>query len=308
MSGRLFVFAALLGPVALSGFAPPPSTQETRDGAVRTDRDGPLRVAARVSVDTVQVGEPFTIGVVVRSAGEPGPTIPQLLEPGERWEQLEVARIESSRTEAGETRAYYRLVAWEAGRLELPALRVEARGERVRSAEVELPAPWVRSVLSGEAEAAELKLRGPRPPLQSGWPWWIWALLALLAAAIAAWWWRMHRGTTGDAELHDVEVPDPAELAREALVALRERAVAGELGAGEFYDRLEEILRAYLADTRDWPATRPVRSAAWARRDAMRELHRHAIFSRFAGVEADGKRLVSDADVSLDWVTEDTAA
>lgn len=301
MTGRLLVWAALLG------LAAPAGAQESPDGGARTDRDGSLRIAARASADTVQVGEPFTIGVVVVGAGEPGPSIPQLLEPGDAWEQLEVARIDTSATDRDEVRAYYRLVAWKPGRLELPVMRVEVRGESERAVQVDLPAPWVRSVLPDQAEAAELKLRGPRPPLESGWPWWIWLLLALLAAALAAWWWRMH-GATEDAEPGaELEAPEPAELAREALVALREQAAAGELGAGEFYDRLEEILRAYLAATRDWPATRPVRSAAWARRDAMRELHRHAVFSRFAGVEADGPRLVTDADVSLDWLTGDAA-
>lgn len=306
MTGRLLVWAALLGLAAPAGAQEPPDGG-ARTGGARTDRSGSLRIAARASADTVQVGEPFTIGVVVVGAGEPGPSIPQLLEPGDDWEQLEVARIEPSATDRDEVRAYYRLVAWEPGRLELPVLRVEARGEEEQAVQIELPAPRVRSVLPDEAEAAELKLRGPRPPLESGWPWWTWLLLALLAAALAAWWWQRHRATEDAEPGTELEEPAPAELAREALEALREQAAAGELGAGEFYDRLEEILRAYLAETRDWPMTRPVRSAAWTRRDAMRELHRHALFSRFAGVEADGPRLVTDADVSLDWLSEDAA-
>lgn len=305
MTPRLGLFAALVA-LAAPLSAPPAIAQETPDGAVRTDRDGSLRIAARASADNVQVGEPFTVGVVVQGAGEAGSSMPQLLDPGESWEQLEVARIESSGP-GGEVRAYYRLVAWEAGRLELPTLRVESQGDPVRSVTVQLPAPWVRSVLPDEADAADLKLRGPRPPLESGWPWWLWALLALLAAALGIWWWRRHRAgevaTVDDA----VEGPGPDELARDALVALRQRAVEGELGAAEFYDRLEEILRQYLAATREWPPTRPTRSSAWLRRDSMRELHRHAVFSRFGGVDSGGERLVSDADVSLDWLAEDAA-
>ena len=98
-----------------------------------------------------------------------------------------------------------------------------------------------------------------------------------------------------------------AERARAALLALRERAAAGELGAAAFYDRLEEILREYLAGTREWPPTRPVRASAWTARGAMRELHRHAVMSRFAGVEAPGPRLLADVDVSLDWLAKDAA-
>ena len=305
MTRRLGLCAALLALAAPSSAPPPAIAQETPDGAVRTDRDGSLRIAARASADNVQVGEPFTVGVVVQGAGEAGSTFPQLLEPGESWEQLEVARIESS--SSGEIRAYYRLVAWEAGRLELPTLRVDSHGDPMRSVSVQLPAPWVRSVLPDEADAADLKLRGPRPPLESGWPWWVWALLALLAAALVAWWWRKHRADAAAAVEETVEGPGPDELARDALVALRQRAMEGGLSAAEFYDRLEEILRQYLSATREWPSTRPVRSAAWLGRDAMRELHRHAVFSRFAGVEAEGERLVSDADVSIDWLTEDAA-
>ncbi|MFW6039492.1 MAG: hypothetical protein ACOC9N_00275 [Gemmatimonadota bacterium] len=305
--------AALLGSVVHPGPAVPTgpgaylSAQEASDETVRVARAGSLRVAARASADTVEVGEPFTIGVVVRGGEGSGPAIPRLLEAGESWEQLEVARIESTETEAGEIRAYYRLVAWEPGRLELPVLRIEDGGGDDRAVEVELPGPRVRSVLPEGAAAEELKLRGPRAPLESGRPWWVWALLALLAAALAAWWWRRHLAADDAEDDETRDVPDPAELARDALVALRERAAAGELGAGEFYDRLEEILRRYLAASHEWPPTRPVRSAAWARRDAMLELHRRAVFSRFAGVEADERRLVSDADVSLEWITGDAA-
>lgn len=301
MTGRLALYAVLVGLTA-----PAAGAQEALDDAARTDRDGPLRIAAVASVDTVQVGEPFTVGVVV-SAGESQPAIPQLLDAGDDWEQLEVARIEPASAEENRTRAYYRLVAWKPGRVALPVLRVESRGEVARAVEVELPGPWVRSVLPDEAASDELKLRGPRPPLESGWPWWVWALLVLVAAALAVWWWRRHQAVE-DEEVRELpDARDPAELAREALVALRESAAAGKLDAGEFYDRLEHILRTYLAETRDWPVTRPIRSAAWIDRDTMRDLHRHAVFSRFAGVEAEGGRLVSDADVSLDWLTEDAA-
>lgn len=301
MIRRFLILGTLLGAAAPAG------AQGPQGEAVRTDRDGPLRIVARVSADTVQVGEPFTVGVVVVGTGGSGPAIPQLLEPGEDWEQLEVARIEAPESEDAGTRAYYRLVAWTPGRVALPVLRVEARSEPRRVVEVELPGPWVRTVLPAEAGAGALRLRGPRPALESGWPWWIWVLLAVLAAAVAARWWRRHRATAETERRDAADVPDPAERARDALVALRERAAAGKVSAGPFYDRLEEILRAYLAETRDWPVTLPVRSAAWTDRDSMRELHRHAVFSRFAGVPTDGKRLVSDADVSLDWLTKDAA-
>lgn len=259
------------------------------------------RVAVRLSADTVRVGDPFTVGVVI--VGGDDVRLPPLLDVAESWEQLEVARVEPGEDEA--VRAYYRLVAWEAGALELPNLVVSTDGNAAREFRIELPGPFVRSVLPAGTEDA-LALRGPRPPLDGGFPWLLALALLLVASAIGWWWWRRRAPAPGAAEESAAEA-GAAELARAALVALGARVEAGELGGAEFYDRLEEILREYLAGTRDWPPGRPVRASSWTARGAMRELHRHAVLSRFAGVEAAAARLLTDVEASLDWLTKDAA-
>lgn len=261
---------------------------------------GALRTAVRLSADTVRVGEPFTIGIIATASDSI--RFPPLLETGEKWEQLSVARVE--RGEAGETRAYYRLVAWEAGRLELPTLDVSTGVAPGRNLAMNLPSPWVHSVLPADAD--DVKLRGPRPPFGDASSWWPWLALAAILALAAWWWWRRRRS-------RDVRTAEPVQIigAREkaltALAALREEAAAGERPAAAFYDRLEEILRSYLAESREWPPTRPVRASAWLSRGEMKELHRHAVMSRFAGVEAGGDRRLADVDSSIDWLSKDAA-
>lgn len=288
----LFALAATLATLAtpaLAGSAGQAGAQEAP------------RVAVRLSADTVRVGDPFTVGVVAVGPGDL--QVQPLLDVAEGWEQLEVARVEPG--EHGGVRAYYRLVAWKTGALALPDLVVSTGGVPGRAYPVELPGPFVRSVLPAGAED-DLALRGPRPPLAGGFPWWLALALLLVALAIAWWWWR-RRASAEVVDEAPGEAPDAAELARAALVALRARIEADELGAPAFYDRLEEILRAYLAGTREWPPTRPVRASSWTARGAMRELHRHAVLSRFGGVEAAASRLLADVEASLDWLTKDAA-
>jgi hypothetical protein len=276
--------------------ARPALAQEVRD----VPGGGALRTAVRLSADTVRVGEPFTVGIVATASDSI--RFPPLLETGDRWEQLAVARIE--RGDGGETRAYYRLVAWDAGRLELPTLQVSTGAPGGRSFGVDLPGPWVRSVLPADAE--DVKLRGPRPPFGNPRSWWPWFAIAAILAVAAWWWWRRRRS-------RDVAVPEPVETvgAREralaALAALREEAATGDRPAAAFYDRLEEILRAYLAESHEWPPTRPVRASAWLSRGGMKEMHRHAVMSRFAGVEATGERRLADVDNSIDCLSRDAA-
>jgi hypothetical protein len=260
---------------------------------------GVLRTAVRLSADTVRVGEPFTVGIVATASDSI--RFPPLLETGERWEQLAVARIE--RGDGGETRAYYRLVAWDAGRLELPPLAVST-GDPGRSFSVNLPSPWVRSVLPADAE--DVKLRGPRPPFGDSGSWWPWLAIAAILA-LAAWWWWRRRVSRDVAAPEPVETVGARERALAALAALREEAAAGERPAAAFYDRLEEILRTYLAESHEWPPTRPVRASARLSRGGMKELHRHAVMSRFAGVEATGDRRLADVDNSIDCLTKDAA-
>ena len=211
--------AAALSPVPRLG--PPAALAQEMPGP------GSVRTAVRLSADTVRVGEPFTIGVVAVSANPL--RFPPLLGTGDGWEQLEVGRVETG--EAGERRAYYRMVAWESGRLELPELAVGVGPNASRTVGIDLPGPFVRSVLPAGAEDAGIELRGPRPPLGPGFPWWL-LIAALVLLALLAWWWRSRRAAPEEAAPEGVgERLDPAERARTALVALRARAETGEISA-----------------------------------------------------------------------------
>jgi hypothetical protein len=290
-----FVAVSGLTPIGGRGPVPAPAQPQQVPG-------GGLRAAVRLSADTVRVGEPFTVGLV--AAGSEGVRLPRLLDAADGWEQLEAARIE--RGEDGEVRAYYPVVAWETGRVDLPVIEIATDGAAGRqSFRLELTGPWVSSVLPADAE--DVKLRGPRPPRGDRFPWWVW--LAVLAALIlAAWWWRRRRRAAMRREVESAPVEvDPRERALAALATLREEAAAGQVGAAAFYDRLEEILRSYLSESRDWPPTRPVRASAWLSRGAMRELHRHAVMARFAGVGAPENRRLADVDTSIAWLRKDAA-
>jgi hypothetical protein len=293
----VLVAALAIAPVRapLSGATVFQAQAQGREGA------GALRVVTRLSADTVRVGEPFTVGVVATSGDSV--QLPRLLETGDAWEQLEVGRIE--RGGDGEVRAYYRVVAWEAGQLELPSIDVATGGAAGRSYAVRLPAPWVRTVLPADAE--DVKLRGPRPPIDDGFSWLPWLLLAALAVALW-WWWRRQRAVDVVAEETRPAELAPRERALAALAALREDAAKDGLPAAAFYDRLEEILRRYLAEARDWPPTRPVRASAWPSPGAMRELQRHAVMARFAGAAAAEDRRRDDVDTSIAWLRKDEAA
>ena len=102
-----------------------------------------------------------------------------------------------------------------------------------------------------------------------------------------------------------------------ALAALKKRLADGDLDLAAFYDGLEEVLRAYLAATRDWPEERPVRDfvetrevaeAARALRKGLRTLRDRAGLVRFAHVSADARAALEDVDVCLAWVDADEEA
>ena len=283
---RTVVLAAALAAALVA--APAVGAQQATDA---------LRVSAMLSADTVRVGDPFTIGVVAVSADPI--TVPALLPSGDGWEQLEVARVET--TDSG-IRVYYRVVAWQTGRFQFPDLSLSTGKDGGREFSIRLPAPIVRSVLP-VAEQAPL-LRPPRPPLEAGFPWAL--LLAALILLALILWWLKHRNTSSvlDAATAVDEV-DAAVRARAEILALRDDAEANSVAAAGFYDRLEHILRSYLSSTRAWPPGHPVRESRALAGAAMRDLHRQAVLARFAAVAWPVPRLVADADVSLDWLAED---
>lgn len=258
---------------------------------------GSLRVSVVLSADTVRIGEPFTLGIIAVS---PDPVAaPALLPSGEGWEQLQIARVETSDSEM---RIYYRLVAWKTDRIELPDLRLSVGSGAGRDYFVSLPAPIVQSVIPSGAEAP--LLRSPRPPIESGFPWSL-LLVALILLALVLWWLKYRTVPPVVAASTVGEQYEAIARARAAVLALRSQAEAGSVVAAGFYDELEQILRRYLSGTRAWPPVQPARESQALAGTAMRDVHRQAVLARFAAVGWSGSRLVADADASLQWLTED---
>ena len=160
------------------------------------------------------------------------------------------------------------------------------------SADVSIQPPpiVVTSVLPAAAEGP-LPLEGPWGPERiRGFPWWL--LLLLLALALL--WWLLRRLRRPEEEVQP-DWRDPAADARAALARLKDGLRTGGLDLAEYYDGLEETLRAYLAARQGWPPQRPVREyvveaaveeGLHAARTGLRSLQGRAELVRFAHLDA----------------------
>lgn len=228
--------ASLVAAMALFALCPPALAGQ---GAVP-------RVATAIRPDSIRVGEPFTLMLSV-TLPEPGEvTFPAVLDLPDALEQRQPVQIRSG--EGGtDWHASYTLSAWKAETHRIPPVEVtlealESAPEplTLRPAEIE-----VRSVLPVDAE--DLELRESRGFLRvRTFPWWILAVVGGLAA-LAWWWWRRRRPTLA------VAAPSgPGDRALGELERLRRSWSAGELGAPQFYDRFEGVVRDYVRSTRPW--------------------------------------------------------
>lgn len=209
----------------------------------------PVQLGARVTPDTVTVGQRFILMLKVRapagasiqfplavdSAFANSPTAPQII--GEAF-------LDSATTDSvGTTRsAAYRFAAWDVGlqQLGLGNISVTVNG---RTAYVSLAAQtvFVRSVLPPDTA-----LRQPKPPRPAivllPFNWWPWlALLAAILLAILAWWlWRWYRRRRA------APVP-PFEAAEREFNRIEAMRLI-ESGEPERYVALmTDVLRDYLA-------------------------------------------------------------
>lgn len=214
------------GMAALVNAALPLST------AAQHDR---LEVATAVAPDTVMIGQPFVSVVRVMA---PGGTrvVFHGVEMGDSVQPVDTVRAIGAAADSGATAAH-RLVAWVAAPLSTrAAVHVIFRDSSVRTYQVPLALPVVRSVLpAGE-------LPPPRPsrgvvPLPRGpavWPWLLAALLAALAGIAVL---LIRRRTPGA-----VSRTHPREAALAALAELH-----GHRDTYLIHDRATRILRRYLA-------------------------------------------------------------
>ncbi len=266
------------------------------------------RAVAVLTPDTIRVGEPFTLGVSVAAPPEAGVSFPPLLVLGPELEQLRPPTV-SRDDVGGGSRARYRLVAWKAGRWEIPTIALEWDDGR---ATARPPAVRVLSVLPAAPERP-LQLEPPRGPVpRHGFPWWL--LFLLLALVLLRWLLRRLRGEPFDVESEHI---DPSVAARRAFAALRTELENGDLDLASFYDGIETTLRRYLAATRDWPDERPVRD--FVDTVSVPDLHPHLMTDlrsmrdraglvRFAHVSTATSAALGDADACLAWVDAEEAA
>ena len=295
--GWLALALLAFGPAAARG-------QPAEDGAAST-----RLAAAAIHPDTVQVGEPFTLGVSIAGPETAEVEFPPLITLPPEIEQLRTVEVDWGPDGEGRWRARYPLVAWKAGSWTFGPLEVGRAGREIA---ISPPPVHVVSVLPAASEGP-LPLEGPKEP-RSTWrfPWW---LLLLLLLALAAVRWLANRIRKPD-EAAEVPWIDPADEAREALARLKRRLENGELDLAAYYDGLEEVLRSFLAARRGWPPERPVRDFMQEAPadegtapivEGIRSLQGRAGLVRFAHVEAAESAALEDADACLAWIEAETA-
>lgn len=219
--------------VALLAVTAPARAQDTRAVAV-------------VVPDTIRIGEPFTLGIAVRSPSDTAASFPSLLVIEEGIEQLSGAEIRPYRDDPREWRAYYRLTAWTVDSVRLPDVTVDIRGPAGSRALV-VSAPYLNVMSVLPPDTVPVWLEPPRPPVSLRN--WLWLLLVLLAALAAAY--LIRRWLAGRATAPEEEPEfDAASRALAALNELAEAFERGEIEGPPFFDRLEVVLRVYLETTR----------------------------------------------------------
>lgn len=283
--------------VFLEPIGRPPSDSSVSSGS-GGGADGRFVVA--VEPDSVRVGEPFTLGVTVRTDAPGEVRFPASLTLTDDLEQTGGAEIRSSQDQL-EWRAYYPLVAWRAEQIQLPEFSIGtlvAGAEAPRELTVQAPAVEVLTVLPDSAEE-ELELREARPLLRIRGPGWQWLLLGLLALAPLWWWWSRRLSVAG------IGPPlGPGERALHSLAELRGRTKRGEIGDAELFDSIEDALRGYVAATRAW---RPSQTLAALGRDdegLATALARSAL-ARFARLRTSLSGSLAAIDAAIEFVRRD---
>lgn len=202
------------------------------------------QVTARVTPDSVGVGQPITVELRVRVPAGAEVRFPALPDSNEVVEPLDPRAVRDASTPSVLDRtAVYRLIAWDTGQrvVRFGDITVIRDGAEVRYP-VRLPALRIFSVLP--ADSALRVARPPRDLFVLGGGWWRWIIAVAVVGSLgwAAWRaWRRHRL----ARL--AEGPDAAAIAHEAFT---HAARLGLLEAGEhgrFALTHIDVMRRYLS-------------------------------------------------------------
>jgi hypothetical protein len=295
------LFLALQSLALWSVLAPGQGIAQVGEGA------GPERGVAVISPDTVRVGEAFDLGITAVSSDRL--QFPAVLSLSDELEQIGPPR--SVRDSAGVWKAVYPLVAWKSGRIELPDVRIPVVSATTeRSLVVRPPAVEVSTVLPPAEE--QPGLRPPRMPSEQWSIPWMWLLGLVLAGLLIRELVRRLRAPPPQQDVPEILAVNPLDEARDALLALRSQALAGEARTDQFYDGIETAVRLYLARTRNWPVQSPVRSALRSglpgEMDSLDRVVQRALPARFGALEVSGGTLVSDVESVLSWLETEEAA
>ncbi len=209
------------------------------------------RVEARVSADSVRIGERFTLTLVATHAADRDVIFPRGDGGSVLFGDLRAIRRGAIRTRRLSAARRVDSVAYEVTTFALDSARVPVFPVRFASGgdtAVVGTSPRMLPVVSVVGPDAEA-LRTPAALASFPRPAWVWGLLGLLTAALLGggaygWWrWRTH-----DADAADDPDPEHAyEAASARLRRLERRHPSGREAVKAFYVDLTEALRVYLA-------------------------------------------------------------
>ena len=210
------------------------------------------RIEARVSADSVKIGERFTLTLVAERAEETEVVFPAADAGAPLFGDLHVLGRGAVQTRQSPEARRIDSVAYEVTTFALDSARVPILPVRLVAGDdttVAGSAPRVvpvGSVVGPDAEG----LRAPALLASFPRPFWWWGVLGLttmaLLAGLAYVWWR-RTGEEGASETPDEAPKDPYEAASDRLQRLERRNPSGREACTAFYVDLTETLRIYLA-------------------------------------------------------------
>ena len=224
--------------LALAALAITPAVADAQNARI------PVQAGITVAPDTVRIGDPFLVTVIVRAPlgarvefpeGPDSTATVQALDPRVVTTRPDPASVLES--------AVYRVAAWDVGEqpIVLPPIVVRL-GDSSRTVSLAGRGVFVASVLPADSS---LHVPKPARPLFQRWaiPWWAWLALVAALAAVAwlIWWWRQ-RGTTPV-----VRRMDPYEHAQREFARIEHLALVDAGERGRHVALMVDVLRAYLA-------------------------------------------------------------
>lgn len=221
--------------------------------------DAPSRaqhVQAHVSVDSVSVGERFTLSLVARHPAAAPALFPDSGTASFGDLTVLAQSAPSSRAPAPDTSeaqvdsVAYTVTTFALDSARVPALpvRFTADGDTTSAATPSLTIP-VRSVVPDDAEAMR-GLAAPTAFPEPRWPWVVLGLAALILLGGLYYFWRERRATEDAAPLPTMDRRSSYEIATDRLDALTlPPQTASAETIKRFYVDLTHILRTYLART-----------------------------------------------------------